>query len=291
MIPPPPTSTLFPYTTLFRSHYQTFKDLFKDTDVRIEMLISSVGTKEKKELLTKLVNHEIDIIVGTHALFQKNVEFANLGLVVTDEEHRFGVKQRVSIVGKGHLIDHLKMSATPIPRTLAISILGESDISIIKTLPNEKKRPITKYLGYEDRDYVVDHIKEEIKRGKQVYVIAPMIEESEIMDIHNANEIYEYYSKEFEGICNVGLIHGKLKTQEKESIMQDFVDNKIGILVSTTVIEVGVNVVNATTIAIYDADRFGVAQLHQMRRSEEHTFELQSRPHLVCRLLLEKKKR
>lgn len=267
---------MVPTEVLARQHYQTFKDLFKDTDVRIEMLISSVGTKEKKELLTKLVNHEIDIIVGTHALFQKNVEFANLGLVVTDEEHRFGVKQRVSIVGKGHLIDHLKMSATPIPRTLAISILGESDISIIKTLPNEKKRPITKYLGYEDRDYVVDHIKEEIKRGKQVYVIAPMIEESEIMDIHNANEIYEYYSKEFEGICNVGLIHGKLKTQEKESIMQDFVDNKIGILVSTTVIEVGVNVVNATTIAIYDADRFGVAQLHQMRgrvrRSNEQAY-------------------
>ena len=267
---------MVPTEVLARQHYQTFKDLFKDTDVRIEMLISSVGTKEKKELLTKLVNHEIDIIVGTHALFQKNVEFANLGLVVTDEEHRFGVKQRVSIVGKGHLIDHLKMSATPIPRTLAISILGESDISIIKTLPNEKKRPITKYLGYEDRDYVVDHIKEEIKRGKQVYVIAPMIEESEIMDIHNANEIYEYYSKEFEGICNVGLIHGKLKTEEKESIMQDFVDNKIGILVSTTVIEVGVNVVNATTIAIYDADRFGVAQLHQMRgrvrRSNEQAY-------------------
>lgn len=267
---------MVPTEVLAKQHYQTFKELFKDTSINIELLVSSVSPKDKKVILEKLANKEIDILVGTHALFQKNVEFANLGLVVTDEEHRFGVKQRVSIVGKGYLIDHLKMSATPIPRTLAISLLGESDISVIKTHPNEKKKPITKYLSYDDTDYVVKHIKEEVQRGKQVYVIAPMIEESEIMDIHNANEIYEFYSKEFAGVCKVGLIHGKLKTQEKENIMQEFVDNKIGILVSTTVIEVGVNVANATTIAIYDADRFGVAQLHQMRgrvrRSDEQAY-------------------
>jgi len=267
---------MVPTEVLAKQHYQTFKELFKDTNVRIEHLSSSVSLKDKKVILENLATQKIDIIVGTHALFQKNVEFAKLGLVVTDEEHRFGVKQRVSIVGKGYLIDHLKMSATPIPRTLAISLLGESDISILKTLPNERLRPITKYLSYSETDYVLNHIKEEIKRGKQAYVIAPMIEESEVMDISNANEIFKFYSKEFAGICKVGLIHGKLKPQEKEAIMQEFVENKIGILVSTTVIEVGVNVVNATTIAIYDADRFGVAQLHQMRgrvrRSNEQAY-------------------
>ncbi|MCK9471537.1 MAG: ATP-dependent DNA helicase RecG [Bacilli bacterium] len=267
---------MVPTEVLARQHYSTFKELFRDTNINIEMLSSSINTKDKRNILEGLLSKDIDILVGTHALFQKDVEFEKLGLVITDEEHRFGVKQRVSIVGKGHLIDHLKMSATPIPRTLAISVLGESDISIIKTLPGKKRPPITKYLSYEGRDYVINHIKEEIKKGHQVYVIAPMIEDSDVMDIHNANEIYDYYSKEFQDICRVGLIHGKLKTTEKESIMEDFIDKKIGILVSTTVIEVGVNVVNATTIAIYDADRFGVAQLHQMRgrvrRSDEQAY-------------------
>lgn len=256
---------MVPTEVLAYQHYNTFKELFKNTNINIQMLSSSVSIKEKKAILEGLLTKEVDILVGTHALFQKDVQFEKLGLVITDEEHRFGVKQRVSIVGKGHLIDHLKMSATPIPRTLAISILGESDISIIKTLPGKKRPPITKYLSYDGRDYVINHIKEEIKKGHQVYVIAPMIEDSDVMDIHNANEIYDYYQKEFSDICRVGLIHGKLKTAEKEAIMNDFVQNKISILVSTTVIEVGVNVVNATTIAIYDADRFGVAQLHQMR--------------------------
>lgn len=267
---------MVPTEILARQHYNTFKDMFKHTNINIEMLSSSVNTKDKRNILDGLISKDIDILIGTHALFQKDVEFEKLGLVVTDEEHRFGVKQRVSIVGKGHLIDHLKMSATPIPRTLAISVLGESDISIIKTLPGKKRPPITKYLSYDGRDDVISHIKEEIKKGHQVYVIAPMIEDSEVMDIHNANEIYDFYTLEFKDICRVGLIHGKLKTQEKEAIMEDFVENKIGILVSTTVIEVGVNVVNATTIAIYDADRFGVAQLHQMRgrvrRSDEQAY-------------------
>ena len=267
---------MVPTEILARQHYNTFVELFKDTNIRVEMLSSSISAKDRKVILDRLVDKDIDILIGTHALFQKDVEFEKLGLVITDEEHRFGVKQRVSIVGKGHLIDHLKMSATPIPRTLAISVLGDSDISIIKTLPGKKRPPITKYLSYEGRDYVIEHIKEEIKKGHQVYVIAPMIDDSEVMDIHNANEIYEYYSKEFADICRVGLVHGKLKTAEKESIMDEFIDNKIGILVSTTVIEVGVNVVNATTIVIYDADRFGVAQLHQMRgrvrRSDEQAY-------------------
>lgn len=267
---------MVPTEVLAKQHFATFKSLFSNYDLSIEMLSSSVSQKERKEILDRLADNKINILIGTHALFQKNVIFAKLGLVITDEEHRFGVKQRVSIVGKGHLIDHLKMSATPIPRTLAISVLGESDISIIKSLPGNRKVPITKYYNYENENEVVAHIKKEINNHKQVYVIAPMIDESDVMDLQNVNEIYNKYEKLFSNICNVGLIHGRLKAQEKEQVMQDFVDNKIQILVSTTVIEVGVNVVNATTIVIYDADRFGVAQLHQMRgrvqRSDDQAY-------------------
>ena len=203
--------------------------------------------------------------IGTHSLIQKDVSFHKLGLVVTDEEHRFGVKQRVSMVGKGYLIDHLKMSATPIPRTLAISILGESDISIIKTLPGNRKEVITKYIDYDKREEVFEHIREQVKQGRQVYIITPMIEESDAMDLQNALSVYERTKKYYQDFCEVGLIHGRLKTEQKEEVMNKFYQNEIQILVATSVIEVGVNVVNATTIVILDADRFGIAQLHQMR--------------------------
>ena len=168
------------------------------------------------------------------------------------------------------------MSATPIPRTLAISVLGESDISIIKTLPGHKREPITKYVSYKENVEVFNHIKSELDKGHQIYVICPMITESEVMDLHNATQIYEKMTNYYRDICNVGLIHSKLKTTEKEDVMAKFVNNEIQILVSTSVIEVGVNVVNATTIIILDADRFGIAQLHQMRgrvrRSDEQAY-------------------
>lgn len=256
---------MVPTEVLALQHYNTFTDLFKHYDIKIEMLTSSVPANEKKAILERLETGEIDIIIGTHALFQKNVEFKRLGLVVTDEEHRFGVRQRVSMVGKGYLIDHLKMSATPIPRTLAISFLGDSDISTIKTLPGERKEVITKYYDYDCRFEVFDHIREEVRRGRQVYIITPMIEESEVMDLKNAVDVYENTKKYYQNDCQVGLIHGKLKTEEKELVMQQFINNEIQILVATSVIEVGVNVINATTIIILDADRFGIAQLHQMR--------------------------
>jgi ATP-dependent DNA helicase RecG len=267
---------MVPTEVLAQQHYKTFLDLFKNTEVRIDMLSSSVAGKDKKDTLNGLADKQVDIVIGTHSLFQKDVEFDRLGLVVTDEEHRFGVKQRVSIIGKGHLIDHLKMSATPIPRTLAISILGETDISIIKTLPGKKKPVITKYMTSKDLPQVVLHMKEEIARNRQIYCIAPMIEESEVMDLRNATEIYEKVSGYFKGICAVGLIHSRLKPQEKEEVMSLFTANKIQILVSTSVIEVGVNIINATTMIIFDADRFGIAQLHQMRgrvrRSDEQAY-------------------
>lgn len=256
---------MVPTEVLANQHYKTFSELFKNDDVNIMMLSSSVSQKDRKVILADLATKKIDIIIGTHSLFQRDVEFNSLGLVITDEEHRFGVKQRVSIVGKGYLIDHLKMSATPIPRTLAISVLGESDISFIKTLPGKKREVITKYLRYSERKIAVDHIKEEIEAGHQVYVVVPMIEESEAMDLSNATQIYESMVKYYKGICNVGLIHSRLRREEKEQVMNDFNSNKIQILVSTSVIEVGVNVINATTMVILDADRFGIAQLHQMR--------------------------
>ena len=272
---------MVPTEVLAQQHYETFCKLFSNItingrEIKLDVLSSSINPKDKKQKLDDLKNGLTDIIIGTHSLFQKDVEFKNLGLVVTDEEHRFGVKQRVSIVGKGYLIDHLKMSATPIPRTLAISILGDSDISTIKTLPGNKKETITKYLKYKDRKEVFDHIKKELDLGHQIYVICPAIDESEAMDLKNATTIYENMSRYYENICKVGLIHSKLKTNEKEDVMNKFSNNEIQILVSTSVIEVGVNVVNATTMVILDADRFGIAQLHQMRgrvrRSDNQAF-------------------
>jgi ATP-dependent DNA helicase RecG len=267
---------MVPTEVLAQQHYKTFLELFKNKDIKIEMLSASVATKDKREILSGLISKEVDIVIGTHALFGKDVEFERLGLVITDEEHRFGVRQRVSIVGKGYLVDHLKMSATPIPRTLAISVLGEADISVIKTLPGNRKDPITRYVRYSDMPQVHQHMYEELAKGHQIYVIAPMIEESEVMELENATDIYERIKKRFAGTCEVGLIHSRLKTSEKEQVMKDFTENKIGILVSTSVIEVGVNIVNATTIIILDADRFGVAQLHQMRgrvrRSDEQAY-------------------
>lgn len=256
---------MVPTEVLASQHYITFKKLFANTNLKIALLTSSVSSKERKEILDGLNDGTIDIVIGTHSLIQKDVTFKKLGLVVTDEEHRFGVKQRVSMVGKGYLIDHLKMSATPIPRTLAISLLGESDISIIKTLPGNRKEVITRYINYDDRQEVFDHVKEQIKEGRQVYIITPTIEESDAMDLQNALNVYERTKKYYEGFCNVGLIHGKLKQEEKEEVMRKFYQNEIQILVATSVIEVGVNVENATTIIILDADRFGIAQLHQMR--------------------------
>jgi len=272
---------MVPTEVLVNQHFNTFTSLFKDIkfngkEIKVDILSSSVSTKDRKQKLDDLANGNIDIVVGTHSLFQKDVVFKKLGLVITDEEHRFGVRQRVSIVGKGYLIDHLKMSATPIPRTLAISVLGESDISIIKTLPGNKKEAITKYIRYSEKSKVYEHMRSELDKGHQIYVICPTIEESETMDLQNANQVYEKMTKYYDGVCKVGLIHSKLKTNEKEEVMRKFSNNEIQILVSTSVIEVGVNVVNATTIVILDADRFGIAQLHQMRgrvrRSDEQAY-------------------
>lgn len=255
-----------PTEILSNQHYETLIETFKDySEVKLGLLTGSTNASKRNEVIEKLKSGEINVIVGTHALFQSDVEYKNLALVVTDEEHRFGVHQRVMIKNKGLSVNYLKMSATPIPRTLAISAYGDTDISIIKTLPSNRKKVITKLVDQAGKKAVMQHMKEELKNGHQIYVVTPLIDESEAIDTANANEVYNNMVNYFKGEYVVGLIHGKLKPAEKEEIMEKFLKNEIHILVATSVIEVGVNVANATTILILGAERFGVATLHQLR--------------------------
>lgn len=255
-----------PTEILSKQHYQTISQILKEyKEVKMGLLTGSTSLKQRKEIIDKIASGDIHIIIGTHALFQKDIDYPKLGIVIADEEHRFGVRQRVLIKNKGLDVNYLKMSATPIPRSLAISAYGDTDISIIQTMPKNRKEVITKYIDHDHKKDVINHMKEELQRGHQIYVVTPLIEESDALDTANATEIYQNMVKYFDKIATVGLIHGRLKTEEKEDIMQKFLNNEIQILVATSVIEVGVNVVNATTIVILGAERFGVATLHQLR--------------------------
>lgn len=255
-----------PTEILSKQHYQTISQILKDDkEVKIGLLTGSTPLKQRKEMIEKIASGDIHIIIGTHALFQKDIDYYKLGIVIADEEHRFGVRQRVLIKNKGLDVNYLKMSATPIPRSLAISAYGDTDISIIQTMPKNRKEVITRYIDHDHKKEVINHMKEELQQGHQIYVVTPLIEESDVLDTANATEIYQNMVKYFDKIATVGLIHGRLKAEEKEDIMQKFLNNEIQILVATSVIEVGVNVVNATTIVILGAERFGVATLHQLR--------------------------
>lgn len=255
-----------PTEILSQQHYETIKQMLSIfPEINIAVLTGSTKASEKRVIIEGIKDGTIHVVVGTHALFQKDVEYHALGIAIADEEHRFGVRQRVLIRNKGLDVNYLKMSATPIPRTLAISAYGDTDISVIKTMPANRKQVITKYVEDGGKKAVIEHMKEEIKNGHQIYVVTPLIDESEVLDTANANEIYNNMQRYFDGIANVGLIHGRLKADEKEAIMTKFLNNEIQILVATSVIEVGVNVVNATTIVVLGAERFGVATLHQLR--------------------------
>ena len=254
-----------PTEVLAKQHYETFSQLFKGTGMIIGYLSSALTTAEKHRMYEDLDNGVINLVIGTQALFGRDVSFLNLGLVVTDEEHRFGVKQRAKIIEKGRHIDHLSMSATPIPRSLALTIAGSSDLSTIKTLPGNRKKVYTEYVNHSHIKVVYDRIDKELQKGKQIYIVTPMIEENTDLGCANAEKVYVKTAKYYEGQAKVGLIHSKLTAEQKERVMKEFSENKIQILVATTVIEVGVNVVNASTIVILDADRFGIAQLHQLR--------------------------
>ncbi|EMF0514198.1 ATP-dependent DNA helicase RecG [Enterococcus hirae] len=256
---------MVPTEILAQQHMESLLRLFDAQEVKLALLTGSTKAKERRELLELLEQGEIDIVVGTHALIQEGVEFQHLGLVITDEQHRFGVNQRKVLREKGWRPDVLFMTATPIPRTLAITAYGEMDVSVIDELPAGRIPIETRWVRTPQLNSVLDWTWKELAKGHQMYVICPLIEESEALDVKNAVEIYEKLSALFAPQYEVGLLHGKMKNQEKEAIMETFKENKMQILVSTTVIEVGVNVPNATVMLIMDADRFGLAQLHQLR--------------------------
>ncbi|MFK4567644.1 ATP-dependent DNA helicase RecG [Enterococcus sp. UD-01] len=256
---------MVPTEILAQQHMESLQQLYDPLEVHTALLTGSTKAKERREILMQLANGEVDIIIGTHALIQEDVVFRNLGLVITDEQHRFGVNQRKILREKGLKPDVLFMTATPIPRTLAITAYGEMDVSIIDEMPAGRIPIETRWIRPPQLDTVLEWMQKELARGHQAYVICPLIEESEALDVKNATEIFEHMSAFFQPNYQVGLLHGKMKNQEKDEIMQEFKDNRLQLLVSTTVIEVGVNVPNATVMLIMDADRFGLAQLHQLR--------------------------
>ena len=256
---------MVPTEILAQQHYQSLAELLRPFEVNVALLTGSTKTKERQQILTDLKSGELDIIIGTHALIQDEVDFAHLGLVITDEQHRFGVNQRKVLREKGYKPDVLFMTATPIPRTLAITAYGEMDVSIIDEMPAGRIPIVTRWVLPKQLDQVLKWGQTELASHHQMYVICPLIEESESLDVENAQKIYEqlrdYYAPDYQ----VGLLHGRMKNDEKDAVMQAFKENQLQVLVSTTVIEVGVNVPNATAMIIIDADRFGLAQLHQLR--------------------------
>jgi ATP-dependent DNA helicase RecG len=256
---------MVPTEILAEQHAQSLTGLFASTSLRVELLTSSVKGKRRRELLEQLQNGEINILIGTHALIQDEVDFARLGLVITDEQHRFGVGQRRILREKGESPDVLFMTATPIPRTLAITAFGEMDVSIIDEMPAGRKAIETYWAKHQMIDRVLSFVEKELLKGRQAYVICPLIEESEKLDVQNAIDVHDMLTHYYRGKWKIGLMHGRLNSDEKEKVMQEFSDNKAQVLVSTTVVEVGVNVPNATMMVIYDAERFGLSQLHQLR--------------------------
>lgn len=258
------SSLMAPTEILAEQHFKYLKETFSNYEINIELLTSSITGKNRSNILSRLESGEIDIIVGTHALISDGVNFKKLGLIIIDEQHRFGVNQRKILREKGEKCDALFLSATPIPRTLALTVLGDMDVSSIREMPKGRKNIKTYLIKSKLESRLIEFIKEVISRNEQVYIITPLIEESEKMDLENAEHVYEKYKAYFPN-HNVGLLHGKLSAEQKESVMNEFLENKINILVSTTVVEVGVNILNATLMIIIDAHRFGLAQLHQLR--------------------------
>ena len=255
-----------PTEILARQHFESFSGSLEPLGIRVALLSGRLTKKAKQEMYDRLAAHEIDIVIGTHALIQEDVSFANLGLVVTDEQHRFGINQRAVLEKKGRLVpDVLVMTATPIPRTLTLTVYGDLEVSLIRQLPPGRKPVRTFVRGRDRRELIYKFVLEEIKKGRQAYVVCPLIEMNEDSGLSSAQEVYEELTGGiFYGI-KCGLVHGKLKQKEKEELMQEFYEGRIRLLVATTVIEVGVNVPNASIMVVENAQRFGLAQLHQLR--------------------------
>ena len=254
-----------PTSILASQHLESFTEILEKYNIRCELLISSITKKKKEEILEKLKNGEIDVLIGTHAILEDNVIFKNLGLVVTDEQHRFGVRQRSKIASKGKNPDVLVMTATPIPRTLALILYGDLDISIIDELPPNRKKIDTFAVTKQMEERVNNFIKKQIEEGRQCYIVCPLVEENEEIDAKSVLELAEKYKNETFKEYKVEYIHGKMRPKEKDEIMLEFKEGKIDILISTTVIEVGVNVPNSSIMVIENAERFGLAALHQLR--------------------------
>lgn len=254
-----------PTEILARQHYESISSLLDKYNIKSEILVGSISNSKKQETINKIKNGEIDVVVGTHALIQGTVEFNNLGLAITDEQHRFGVRQRAALSQKGRNPDVLVMTATPIPRTLALILYGDLDISIIDELPPGRKKVETYGVGPNMKNRVYEFVRKQILQGRQGYIVCPLVEESESIDIQSATELYEALKNEHFKDFRLGLLHGRMSGKEKDEIMEKFKNREIDILISTTVIEVGVNVPNANIMVIQNAERFGLAQLHQLR--------------------------
>lgn len=258
------TAFMAPTEVLARQHYKNACDLFKDTNFKVGLLTGKMTLKEKRKVYEKIEKNEIDMLIGTHALISDKVVWNNLGLVITDEQHRFGVNQRQTLKNKGLNVEVLMMSATPIPRTYALTIYGDTDTSSIKTKPSGRIPVITKVKKEDEIKDVLEGIYKALKNQNQVYVIAPMIEENDDSNYANVYDLKHKFNLAFKNY-NVEVLHGKMTNEEKEKVMDEYAKGNIDILISTTVIEVGVDVKNATVMVIFDADRFGLSTLHQLR--------------------------
>ncbi|MBR1679794.1 MAG: ATP-dependent DNA helicase RecG [Bacilli bacterium] len=276
------TAFLAPTEILAIQHFKSIRDLFKNSDISVEILIGSMTKKEKTAIMKRVENGEIDLLIGTHAILNEKMHFQNLGFIITDEQHRFGVSQREFLGKKGEKPDMLFMSATPIPRTYALTIYGDMDTSQIKQKPQGRKEIITKLVKEENLKEVLLKTLDEIKAGHQIYVVAPTIEENEENDLKDVYLLKEKFDLAYHSKVPIGILHGKLKKAEKESVMNDFKLGRTKILISTTVVEVGVDVKNATVMIIFDSERFGLATLHQLRGRVGRN-DMQSYCFLICK--------
>ena len=259
------SALMAPTEILAVQHYNNLNNFLKDTDVKIALLTGSTSKKDKLSIYKGLEDGSINMVIGTHALIQDEVNYHNLGLVITDEQHRFGVHQRANLQNKGITPDVLYMSATPIPRTYALTIFGDMDVSTIKEKPSGRQKIDTVVKKNSEIKDVLEMMYKELKNNHQVYVIAPLIEESDNSDLTNVNELKEQMKLAFKDLYKIDIVHGKMASGAKDIIMEQFKNNEVQILISTTVVEVGVDVPNATTMVIFDADRFGLSTLHQLR--------------------------
>ncbi len=284
------SSLMAPTEILATQHYESIREMLKDTSVNVSLLVGSMKKKEKEVVLNSLKEGKIDILIGTHAIISEDVTFKNLGLVVTDEQHRFGVNQRSNLQNKGVMCDVLYMSATPIPRTYALTIYGDMDTSIIKAKPNGRKEIITEVKKERELKDVLRKMYQELESGHQAYVVAPLIEDEDgNTKLNDVVKLREKFLQAFNNKYRIEVLHGKMNASDKEEIMNDFKDGKISVLISTTVIEVGIDVKNSTMMVVFNAERFGLATLHQLRGRVGRN-ELQSYCYLICNSEIERLK-